>query len=286
MRFVAVLTALALIAAPAFAQKGDVQAHPCYEAGLLLESGDHVAALQAFERCLGSGELAPEDEATAHAMRGAVLLELQRYEEAVAAYDLAFAVARTQELGPTNPLMHRNRGVARYYAGRIDAALRDLAIAVEGVPNDLMTRLTLGIVYSDLGRDAEAVAEYDAVVRIEPGWAGGWINRSGALLKLGLNEAAISDARRAVEIEPEDGVALNALCWALVQDGRAETALPICEQAVAAEPEIGEIVHSLAAALEGVGRMDEARGLYARAHELSPDSETLAEDFARTRKGG
>ena len=42
------------------------------------------------------------------------------------------------------------------------------------------------------------------------------------------------------------------------------------------------LVHSLASALEQVGREREARRLFARAYELDPDSDTIAEDYERT----
>lgn len=150
------------------------------------------------------------------------------------------------------------------------------------MPDDVMTQLTLGIVYQDMDRPADAVVAFDHVVRLEPDWTGAWINRSSALLDAGMTGAAVEDARRAVEMEPESGTTLNMLCWTLIKDGRARTALPLCEQAVALEPDSGPIVHSHATALEALGRLDEARPLYRRAWQLSPDDPEITADYERT----
>ncbi|WP_421785343.1 tetratricopeptide repeat protein [Hyphobacterium sp.] len=248
-----------------------------------LAEGDSEAAIEAFEDCLTTADLEPEEEAVIHTRLGGAYLYLNRYEEALQAFNLAYAIAETQGVQFDNPYVRRNRGIARRWVGQTDGALEDLEFAARQLPDDIMTQLNLGSLYGDLGRQAEAIAAFDTVTRIEPEWAGGWTNLSAALLEFGLNEEAIDNARRAVEIDPESGFALNALCWALIVDGQHEVALPLCDQAVAAEPDNGAIIHSRAAALEGVGRLDEARELYARAYELYPGSTVIEDDYLRTR---
>lgn len=260
-------------------------ADPCQSGEDSLTEGNSEAAIEAFEACLNSADLEPDEEAIIHTRLGGAYLYVERWEEALQEFNLAYAIAETQGVEFDNPYVRRNRGIARRQVGQLDGALSDLEAASLELPDDIMTQLNLGGIYAYLGRQAEAAAAFDTVTRIEPEWAGGWINLSSALLELGLNEQAIDHARRAVELEPESGFSLNMLCWSLIVDGQHATALPLCDQAVEAEPENGAIVHSRAAALEGVGRIDEARDLYARAHELYPDSETIENDYLRTRQG-
>lgn len=287
MRNASFITALSLfVALTACGQKapneGDIAGDPCHAGEAALAADDPESAVEGLEACLESRELGPEREAIVHSQLGGAYLYLDRYEEALREFDLAYAIAETQGTTLNSPYVRRNRGIARYRTDRLDGALSDLEQAARELPDDMLTFLNLGSIYQTLERPAEAVAAFDTVTRLEPSWTGGWISRSGALLDLGMNDEAIDDARRAVELDPESGFALNALCWSLIEDDQAAAALPLCEQAVAAEPEIGAIVHSLASALEDVGRTEEAYPLFAQAFELTPESEEIEADYRRT----
>jgi len=247
-----------------------------------LQEGDTESAISFLEICLDTEDLESNVEAVIHSTLGAAYIFEDRFPEALNALNMAFAIAETQHAEISNPVIWRNRGIARAQTGRPEGALEDLMTAISIDPNDVLSHLNLGAIYQELDRPADVVVAFDRVVRLEPEWVGGWLNRSGALLDMGLTEAAVDDARRAVELDPTNGSSLNMLCWTLIKDGRASTALPLCEQAVAAEPEIGAIVHSHASALEAVGRNEEARALFARAHDLSPDDPEISADFERT----
>ena len=282
MRMLAALIATAILTLPvAYGQKDD-SLSPCIAGELALNTADTAAAVEHFEACLQGEDLEPHQEVGVYAALGAALLNEERYQDALSAYNFAFAIIETQLADVAEPTLWRNRGIARLQLGQQDAALADLTRAARELPDDVMTQLNLGILYQDMGRPADAVVAYDRVVRLEPEWMGAWINRSSALLDAGMTRAAVEDARRAVELEPESGTTLNMLCWTLIQDGRAQTALPLCEQAVELEPDVGAIVHSHASALEALGRMDEAMPLYRRAWQLSPDDPEITLDYERT----
>jgi tetratricopeptide (TPR) repeat protein len=273
-----ITAALALSGAPAHAQAGD---DTCRAARLAMAGGADDT-IDRIETCLISGELEPEEEVEIYSMLGAANLARQEYGEALTALNLAFAIADTQQAQIRDPSTWRNRGIARAQLGLTDTAMSDLLRAAASMPDDVLTWLNLGLLYQDLDQHADAVVAYDHIVRLEPDWVGAWINRSSALLNVGLTRAAVEDARRAVELDPSDGSSLNMLCWTLIQDDRAQLALPLCEQAVAAEPDIGAIVHSHATALEAVGRIDEARALFSRAYELSPEDPEISADYERS----
>jgi len=278
----ACLLALFIFAAPPSLAQKDIT--DCAQGRADLEAGDSAAAIENLSACLDTEDLTPEEEIMVYAGLGGAYMTEERYEEALGAYNFAFAIVETQDARLIEPTLWRNRGVARAELGQLEGALEDLTEAALRMPDDTLTHLTMGIVYQDLDRPVDAVVAYDRVVRLEPDWMGAWINRSSALLDSGMTSAAVEDARRAVELDPDNGSTLNMLCWTLIQDGRPETALPLCEQAVAAEPEIGAIVHSHAAALEALGRLDEALPLYERAWELSPDDPEIADDYERTHR--
>lgn len=284
LRAFLLLSSCATLIACAPAGPGEsAELDPCQSGENALTEGNAEEAILAFEACLESTDLEPAEEAIIHTRLGGAYLFADRYEEALQAFNLAYAIAETQGAVFDNTFVRRNRGIARLATGDPDGALSDLEYAVAGLSGDIMTQLNLGRAYSALGREAEAVVAFEAATRLEPEWAGGWVNLSASFLELGMTDQAVDHARRAVELSPESGFTLNMLCWALIVDEQFETALPLCDQAVAAEPEVGAIVHSRAAALEGVGRMNEARDAFARAHELEPESEIITNDYLRTR---
>lgn len=254
----------------------------CLSAMRQVATAANEDVIRAYETCLDAGGLEAEQEVVLYAGLGAAYLTDARYREALTALNMAFAIADTQEARIIDPSTWRNRGIARAQLGLHEGALEDLHTAGAAMPDDVLTHLNLGILYQDLDRPADAVVAYDHVVRLEPEWTGAWINRSSALLDVGLTDAAVKDARRAVELAPTDGTTLNMLCWTLIQDDKASLALPLCEQAVAAEPDIGAIVHSHATALKALGRLDEAIPLYRRARDLAPEDPEISADYERT----
>lgn len=286
MRTLSAITAAAFLVlttpAGVFAQDDEKILSPCAAAQFSLASGEMEDAAEQFSDCLDSEELDADREVQAYAGLGAAHLAMENWSDALRALNFAFAIAETNGAEVTNAGLYRNRGIARAQMDMPDRALRDLLRAGAMDPQDVLTQINLGILYQQTDQHAQAVVAFDRVVRLQPDWVGGWLNRSGAFLDVGLTSNAVEDARRAVELQPEDGSTLNMLCWTLIQDGRAAVALPLCEQAVAAEPEIGAIVHSHAAALEALGRLDEALPLYRRAHRLSPDDPEISADYERT----
>lgn len=282
MRILTATISALFLAWPALAQAPKPD-DACLDGHIALEAGDSPRAADLLEQCLSETELDPEQEVQTYTAFAAALLADERYDDALSAYNMAFAIAETQHAEIANPILWRNRGIVRLELGQLDAALADLQHAAIELPDDVLTLLNMGFIYQQMERPADAVVSYDAIVRLEPEWMGAWLNRSSALLDAGMTGAAVADARRAVELEPANGSSLNMLCWTLIQDGRAETALPLCEEAAAIEPETGAIIHSHATALEAVGRLDEALALYQRAHQLAPDDPQITADFERTR---
>lgn len=280
---VAVFAGFVLIAAPACSQNVEERASVCPAGYEALSDNAPEAAIAAFEACLQERQYDWPVEAELRLRLGSAHLAEGHGREALIAFNQIFALVEDRGGDTDNPPLRRNRAVAYLQLDRPRDAVADLRVAVSREPRDAFNHILLGSAYMDLDRHAEAAEAFDAAVRLEPESEGGWIGRSAAFVELGLTAQAVEDAQEAVAIAPDDADALNALCWALVKDERAAQGLDLCEAAAAADPESGAIVHSLAAALEQVGQTRRARELYARAFELSPDNETIAEDYARTR---
>ena len=153
---------------------------------LLAAAGDYAGAAEAYANYIASVEDAP---ASAYEMRGQCLLQMGRYEEAVA--DLTQAVDRGEEPQPrTNYL----RAIARMQLGDNAAAIEDLDVCVAYLDAE----------EARMAEDAQYTAQIDADVLFSRYY------RGIANMQAGGYEAAIADFTACVE----DGVnAETARFW-------------------------------------------------------------------------
>ena len=117
-------------------------------------------ALAEMERAVA---LAPQ-QAWAYAGLAQGLSMVGRTEEALRAAEQA---QRLQTSGPADEY-RLSVGIAYYFAGRPEEAMAPLKQYFARYPNILGARLTLAAVYSELGKDAEARAEAEEVLRLNP----------------------------------------------------------------------------------------------------------------------
>lgn len=158
---------------------------------------------------------------------GHVLEIAHRYDEALSMYDRAAEVAPRDPLGPRSGGMRAAHwGEAELAASRLEEALRrnphaadvwhvlglvrlrlgDLDGAVVAYrsglvadPSALENRLGLATVALERGAPADALSEYDVVVKARPAFGDGYLGRAWALIVLGRfteATASLEDARR------------------------------------------------------------------------------------------
>ena len=153
---------------------------------LLAAAGDYAGAAEAYANYIASVEDAP---ASAYEMRGQCLLQMGRYEEAVA--DLTQAVDRGEE---PQPRTHYLRAIARMQLGDNAAAIEDLDVCVAYLDAE----------EARMAEDAQYTAQIDADVLFSRYY------RGIAHMQAGGYEAAIADFTACVE----DGVnAETARFW-------------------------------------------------------------------------
>ena len=61
--------------------------------------------------------------------------------------------------------------------GRHAEALADFDAAIRLDPTDAEAHVNRGLTYFDLGRHVEALADYDAAIRLDPNYATAYTNR-------------------------------------------------------------------------------------------------------------
>ena len=117
-----------------------------------------------FRRIFGSDDsmaaLAAPEQSKRHFLRGVELLDSERIDEALAAFDNAI------QLQPDNVNAWHWKGVTLDVMGKTAEALTCLQRAVEILPNDPMPHFDKGKVESQLGRKAEAATSFRTVLRL------------------------------------------------------------------------------------------------------------------------
>lgn len=138
--------------------------------------------------------------------------------EAMALAEEAVALAPTSAY-PLTRLAWAQHGVAAY---EDCVATADRGLAAEAAYGLHSAR---GACLAQLGRDAEALADFDAAAA--GGEDAGWIarNRAGSLYQLGRTAEAEAAAREALAIDPAQGGPLRVLIQALGDGGRVDEAV-------------------------------------------------------------
>ena len=191
---------------------------------LLLKAADLSGAEAAYRKEI---ELSPQDNKGYEDLAVALILQC-RYAEAVAIY------ADRPDPQSHGTTLYANRGVALFFSGDLNGAMRDFLEGVKLAPEDGQRRLSLGDAYLQLGRREDAVREYQEARRL---------------------------LEREIVSQPDDLMLRASLAMALAKCGEFERALAEIERCEAAHPERqADALHTLAKALALCGERERALG--------------------------
>lgn len=151
-----VLGILGLSAAPASAQDSW-----CVSGQLAYEARDYAAARDAFTACLDGGDIAEPHLADAHHRRGRSLMKLGNHAAALADYDRALA----QDEEHVQAL--NSRAWTLLLMDLPEDALPDIEAAKALAPEDARIADSYAHVLAALGREAEALAAFDAALALQ-----------------------------------------------------------------------------------------------------------------------
>ena len=197
--------------------------------------------------------------------RGNALVDLKRFEEALASYDRAIA------LNPGYTEAYYNRGNALLGLQRPAEALASYDRAIALNPGYAQAHNNRGNALRDLKRPAEALASYNQAIALNDGFAEAYGNRGNALLDLKQTAEALACYDRAIALSPGYVVAYYNRSNALLDLKRPAEALTSADQAIALNPGFAEAHNNRGLAMFGLKRYAEALACYDRAIALNPD---------------
>lgn len=236
-------------------------------------AGQPAAARAAYERALARNPRL----ALAHANLGDALLRSGETGTALRHLDEA------GRLQPDNPAVLFKLAMALARSNRLDDAQHHFKRAAARRAPDAVVLLGWGDALLAAGH-ADAVAQYEAAIRLQGDWAEAHFHLGSALAARGNFEGARSAFTRVVMLQPDHAAGHNNLANALTVLRRDAEAVPHYERSLAVRPGNATTHHNLALAYARLGRLREALPHFEAASRLAPDVVEARANLQRARQ--
>jgi len=156
------------------------------------------------------------------------------YEQSLADYDRAIATVRPGVTGAEIPWY--GKGATLILLGRYDEALRAIDTALDINPHNEVAWLNKGNAFTKLGRLIDALRCFNAAIKVNPAYEVAWNNKGNALARLGKFEEALGCYERALEIDAAYRGAWVNKGFVLTKLGRFDEAASCADRALGLEP--------------------------------------------------
>ncbi|MFZ1087514.1 MAG: tetratricopeptide repeat protein [Terracidiphilus sp.] len=136
---------------------------------------------------------------------------------------------------------------------------------------DMYRRFDQAAMDGSSGKDALAIAEWEALVKEEPNDETIQNNLGAALVRVGRFKEAIPYYQKGLEINPQYYLLHNNLGMALAAMGRVDDAIQEYEKGLEINPDFAELHNNLGQALAQTGQLEEAARHFERAVNIKPE---------------
>jgi len=156
------------------------------------------------------------------------------YEQSLVDYDRAIATMRPGVTGGEMPWY--GKGATLILLGRYDEALRAIDKALDINPHNEVAWLNKGNAFTKLGRLIDALRCFNAAIKVNPEYEVAWNNKGNALARLGKFDEALGCYERALEIDARYRGAWVNMGFVLTKLGRFDEAASCADRALGLEP--------------------------------------------------
>ncbi|WP_428542238.1 tetratricopeptide repeat-containing sulfotransferase family protein [Profundibacter sp.] len=202
----------------------------------LAQAGNEREAALFFNKAL---RMAPKDQNYQNNLVQALVMSGQHEKAQALIGKLLAKRADTSDL-------YYQLAMSQMRSGNGDMALDSLVKALEANPSHAKAHNLRGIIYSEMGRDADAVADYEASLAIAPDNPETLANLSLPLSRLNREEEGLTALERALRINPSHLASMQRYASQLNELGRKEEAKAALHTLSAAYPAQGDAMHQLA----------------------------------------
>ncbi len=159
--------------------------------------------------------------------------------------------------------------------GRLDEAEQIYLKILTKTPKHFDALQLLGVLYSQRGQHAEALARLERAARLEPGQYMVFVNRGNVLQALGRLDEALASFAKAIALKPDCSEAFYNRANTLRDLGRADEAVTNYDKAIALDPANRGALVNRGAVLHKLGRWEAAITSYDKALALRADGHVL-----------
>ncbi|MBZ0284363.1 MAG: tetratricopeptide repeat protein [Anaerolineae bacterium] len=205
-----------------------MQVHELIDKGYSLTELNRMdEALAAYDRAIGL----QNDNALAWARKGRALRLLARYEDALTCYDKAL------EIYPHYAFAWRGKGLVLERIGRMEQALACYEQAAQIKPNEVWNWYNQADVLQNMNRYAEAIPLLEKALEVDPSHPNSWAKLGQIYRLMQHYEEAVKGYEKAVEIDPQYAWAWNGRGLALKMLNHPTEALTSFKKATQYQPD-------------------------------------------------
>lgn len=205
---------------------------------------------------------------------GYLLYRLKRGEEALPYF------RRVVVLNPKMSEAFLMLGLTHLQLTRYEAAVETFKEGLVRNPDNADLHFNLGTAYDKMGRLDELIFEMEEAIRLDPKHADAlnYLGYTYAERDMRLGEAVVL-IQKALEIKPQNGYYLDSLAWAYFKLGRNQEALAEMKRAVDVVPDDPTFFEHLGDIYLTQNLLSDAREAWMRALELDPKNRKLLDRF-------
>ncbi len=168
-------------------------------------------------------------------------------------------------------LAHNNLGVLLSAEGKTAEAVAHYQATIRLDPDFEQAYNNMGIVYAQAGKTQEAISQYAEALRLNPQFAEAEYNWGIALQLAGRDREAIPHYERAIELQHDFSKAEYNLGLIFVDLGNIPEAIERFKAALNIDPDYADAHYDLGLALAKQGKLDEAIAHWQRTLQLQPN---------------
>jgi lipoprotein NlpI len=188
-------------------------------------------------------------------LKAAVTVQLRGDQDA--AIRLLTQALAAPDLAPADQAVaYNDRGVAYRSKGQSDQALADFEAAIRVQPDDADGYLNRGLAYRDKGQADQATADIDKARQLQPGLTATYFNHATKFHFDRQYEQEIAAMDKVIALTPDDPVAYNARGGAQAMAGHIDRALADYEASIRLKPNYAEAYNNRGLLHEDQGRYD------------------------------
>ncbi|WP_013324863.1 serine/threonine-protein kinase [Gloeothece verrucosa] len=197
--------------------------------------------------------------------KGNTLYQLQRYEDALQAYDTSL------NINPNNANAWQGKGDTLQALKRYQQALDSYDEAIQIQPDSWQAWMGRGKVLEKLGRNLEAINSYEKVIIFKDNSWEAWSNLGELKVKLAQYSEAIKDLEKSLKLNPDNEEAWYQKGWSLQNLKKYEDAIKSYDETVKVNSSFSQAWYQKGNIYMNLEKYNEASENYAKAVQFQPD---------------